>query len=93
MPIPKHHRRIQSSTWWARVSNDTRLVSHGDPDPTIPRVVGWVMCRTCCKGWIAAQTVGGVPQGEWLKDLECPSCGELAGDDECYTSLVWSDDD
>ena len=37
-----------------------------------PHVVSEVVCLKCYKRWLAVR-----PEKTWLKDLECPQCGEI----------------
>ena len=37
-----------------------------------PHIVSEVVCLKCLKRWIAVR-----PEGTFLKDLECPQCGEI----------------
>lgn len=35
-----------------------------------PHLVSEVMCAKCLRRWISVR-----PEGVWLKDLHCPTCG------------------
>ena len=37
-----------------------------------PHIVSEVVCLKCLKRWIAVR-----PEGTFLKDLECPQCGNV----------------
>ena len=42
-----------------------------DIEANLPHEVCEVMCCMCHKRWIAV-----FPEKTWLKDLECPDCGQ-----------------
>ena len=41
-------------------------------DALQPHVVRECLCARCGKRWIDVS-----PEGLWLKDMECPGCGEV----------------
>jgi hypothetical protein len=47
-----------------------------------PHDARYVVCMKCAKDWVAVAPVG-------VKNLECPECGEMSGEEVNYHDVNW----
>ena len=57
----------------------TKVVNLDDHRPHDAR---YVVCMKCAKDWVAVAPVG-------VKNLECPECGEMSGEQVNYHDVNW----
>ena len=60
----------------------TKVVNLDDHRPHDAR---YVVCMKCAKDWVAVAPVG-------VKNLECPECGEMSGEQVNYHDVNWFKD-